>query len=216
MARFNIHFSLLAFAVCLGSVQAGFAAPSVKRLGGGSIYTGTSSATAAKTAAKANSTRTAGRTASIRTIGMGGKINSTAGATNNANTARLSVGKYLHTAGVNAGIIKPVSSGTPSGSALDALSLRVDELESQMTTKVDDTVLNNYVTQTDIQNDYYTAEYIMNNYATKDSVETILDAISDLDTRLTAVESASGVVEPVSDWCIYGPAILVSLDPKCN
>lgn len=216
MAKLNTHFLRLMLIGCLVFVQAGFAAPSVKRLGGGSIYKGTNSAVNAKSDAK--TTGTAGRAASIRTIGMGGKIKPTTGGTNNTSAARLSVGKYLHNAGVSAGVIRPASpsSGTPSSAALDALSLRVDELESQMMTKVDDTILNDYVTQTELQDNYYTAEQITNNYAAKDSVETIIDAISDLNTRLTAVESASGVVDPVSDWCVYGPVILVSLDPKCN
>ncbi len=152
MTKSNAHFLWLVLVVCLGCIPDAIAAPSVKRLGGGNIYTGTTSAVNAKSVAKVDSVGTAGRASSIRATG-GGTIKPTIGTTtttNNANKARLSVGKYLHGAGTKAGIIKPIGSTTPDTAGLNDISARIDYLENQVNNKLDNDALNNYYAKSEV------------------------------------------------------------------
>lgn len=157
MMKINAFFVLLfAFGFCSNA----FAAPSVKRLGVGNSYTGTTNAANAQygnfirnTGTNTN-TKTAGRTAAVRSVGTGqlktANVGKTTAATNNADTARLSVGKYLHTSGVKSGIIKPIGSVTPDDTGLNEMSARIDYLENQVNNKLDKDVLNGYYDKNEV------------------------------------------------------------------
>lgn len=206
MKKKYIHFSLIACALCVGFLSTAIAAPSVKRLGGKNTYAGTTSAVSAKigrvgTNVKANS---GSRLSSVRTNRLTNKTSSVKSATSEtaANTARLSVGQYLHNAGVVSGKIKPISGSSGSSitpSEISDLTVRVENLEINKADKND--IENNYVTKNEIQNNYYTTEEITNNYATKTEVDSVSDTISNIDTRLSAVEQAGGsTTNTVNNW----------------
>lgn len=205
MNKKHIHFSLIACALCVGFLSTAIAAPSVKRLGGKNTYTGATSAVSAKTgkigtSVKANS---GSRLSSVRTNRLTNKTSSIKSATSEtaANTARLSVGQYLHNAGVVSGKIKPISGSSGSSitpSEISDLTVRVENLEINKADKND--IENNYVTKNEIQNNYYTTEEITNNYATKTEVNNVSDTVSGIDERLTAVENSSSGANTVDDW----------------
>ena len=198
MNKFSIHFCAV-FALCLFSADV-FAAPSVKRLGGANTYSGTANAVSAKTGTVPNA---GARTASAKTVGrmVAAKPvaanKAVAGDTNaNAtNTARLSVGKYLHAAAVNSGAIKPTSAVTPTISAFDELSARVSELENQLANKADSADLNNYYSKTDIENNYSTTEQIANDYSTKAELTTVQNTVSELNTTVNNIESGTKIFD---------------------
>lgn len=148
MSKFDIRFSFVISVLCVCICSYAFAAPSVKRLGGANTYKGTVSAASAKSGMVA---RTAGRSASARTLSQKKaatvKSVSTGGA---SNAARLSVGKYLHNAGVNAGLINKTTTIAPSTASVNELILRMDGLESQINDKADTSVLNNYYNKIEI------------------------------------------------------------------
>lgn len=202
MNKKHIHFSLIACALCAGVLSDAFAAPSVKRLGGMNTYTGTSGAVSAK--ANANSTTNSGsRLSSVRTNRSTNKTTSIKPTTSGtaANASRLSVGQYLHNAGVVSGKIKPISGSsgssiTPSG--IDDIRNDIADLRNLIT--------NTYVTKTEIQNNYYTTEQINNTYATKTEVNTVSDKVSGIDERLTAVENSSSSANTVDDWNANKPS----------
>ena len=206
MKKKYIHFSLIACALCVGFLSTAIAAPSVKRLGGKNTYTGATSAVSAKTGKFGTSVKTnsGSRLSSVRTNRLTNKTSSVKSATSEtaANTARLSVGQYLHNAGVVSGKIKPISSSSGSSitpSEISDLTVRVENLEINKADKND--IENNYVTKNEIQNNYYTTEEITNNYATKTEVDSVSDTISNIDTRLSAVEQAGGsTTNTVNNW----------------
>lgn len=237
MAKININFSLLAVAVCLGFAQDAFSAPSVKRLGMGNSYAGISNAVAAKSGSVGRNTGTTGvRAASVRNVG-GGTVKSTTSSktssvSNNANASRLSVGKYLHVAGVKDGIIKPAGSGTPGNSGINTNNYYTKE-ETYTKQEIDAKfgtlpALDNYYTKDEINttiNNYYTKDEIDTYrdgldglYATKTSVETLntdVNGNGGLAERVTALENGHVAGESASDWCDEGPSWMVATDPNC-
>lgn len=206
MNKKYIHFSLIACALCVGFLSTAIAAPSVKRLGGMNAYAGTSGAVSAKTGKIGTSVKTnsGSRLSSVRTNRLTNKTSSVKSATSEtaANTARLSVGQYLHNAGVVSGKIKPISGSSGSSitpSEISDLTLRIENLENNKADKND--IENNYVTKSEIQNNYYTTEEITNNYVTKTEMNDISDTVSNIDTRLTVVEQTTGSsAGTVDDW----------------
>lgn len=209
MNKKHIRFSLITCALCLGFLSDAVAAPSVKRLGGTNTYTGTSGAVSAKSG-NITKTNSGSRLSSVRTNRLSNTKNTTSVKTTTsgavANTSRLSVGKYLHSAGVDTGKIKPISSGSSvTPSELDAYAKKdevytKDEIDAKdYLTQTD--VENTYVTKTEIQNNYYTTEQITNNYATKTEMNDMSDTVSGIDERLTVVEQATGSsAGTVNDW----------------
>ena len=97
---------------CAFAVSQAYSAPSVKKLGGMNSVAGIGGVASVKSDALNNV-----RSASVRAVKplnnakpvITTKANNSGGAVDNVNTARLSVGKYLHNAGTNAGLIKPVT-----------------------------------------------------------------------------------------------------------
>lgn len=226
MNKKHIRFSLITCALCLGFLSDAVAAPSVKRLGGMNTYTGTSDAVSAKSG-NITKTNSGSRSSSVRTnrlTNTKGTVSTKTTASNaKANTSRLSVGQYLHSAGVNAGKIKPVSSGSSvTPSEVSDLTLRIENLENNKADKGDyytkdeidnknyltqTDVENTYVTKTEIQNNYYTTEQITNNYATKTEMNDMSDTVSNIDSRLTVVEQTAGSsAGTVDDWKTQGPS----------
>lgn len=206
MKKKYIHFSLIACALCVGFLSTAIAAPSVKRFGGKNTYTGATSAVSAKTGKVGIGVKTnsGSRLSSVRTNRLTNKTSSVKSATSEtaANTARLSVGQYLHNAGVVSGKIKPISGSSGSSitpSEISDLTVRVENLEINKADKND--IENNYVTKNEIQNNYYTTEEITNNYVTKTEMNDISDTVSNIDTRLSAVEQAGGpTTNTVNNW----------------
>lgn len=212
MKKKYIHFSLIACALCVGFLSTAIAAPSVKRLGGKNTYTGATSAVSAKTGKIGTSVKTnsGSRLSSVRTNRLTNKTSSVKSATSEtaANTSRLSVGQYLHNAGVVSGKIKPISGSSGSSitpSEISDLTVRVENLENNKADKND--IENNYVTKSEIQNNYYTTEEITNNYVTKTEMNDISDTVSNIDTRLTVVEQTTGSsAGTVDDWNANKPS----------
>ena len=98
---------------CAFAVSQAYSAPSVKKLGGVNSVAGIGGVASVKSDALNNV-----RSASVRAVKPLNNVkpvittkanNSGGAAVDNVNTARLSVGKYLHNAGTNAGLIKPVT-----------------------------------------------------------------------------------------------------------
>jgi len=97
---------------CAFAVSQAYSAPSVKKLGGMNSVAGIGGVASVKSDALNNV-----RSASVRAVKplnnakpvITTKANNSGGAVDNVNTARLSVGKYLHNAGTSAGLIKPVT-----------------------------------------------------------------------------------------------------------
>ncbi len=127
--------SKIALFVCVLDVLAvsqAYSAPSVKKLGGVGVVAGINSVPSAKTDTTKISSPVVGRAGTIRSVKT---VNTpvavstkTVASTNSASTARLSVGKYLHNAGTNAGLIKPVAtSNTTINNA------EFEEVENQVT-----------------------------------------------------------------------------------
>ena len=210
MNKKHIHFSLITCALCLGFLSDAVAAPSVKRLGGMNTYAGTSSAVSAKVG-NTTKTNSGSRLSSVRTnrlTNAKGTVSTKTTASNaKANTSRLSVGQYLHNAGVVSGKINkiPSSGSSITPSELDDYAKKdevytKDEIDAKnYLTQTD--VENTYVTKTEIQNNYYTTEQITNNYATKTEMNDMLDTVSNIDSRLTVVEQATGSsAGTVNDW----------------
>jgi hypothetical protein len=211
MKKKYIHFSLIACALCVGFLSTAIAAPSVKRLGGKNTYTGATSAVSAKTGKIGTSVKTnsGSRLSSVRTNRLinTNKTSSVKSSTSGiaANTSRLSVGQYLHNAGVVSGKIKPISGSSITPSEISDLTVRVENLEINKADKND--IENNYVTKNEIQNNYYTTEEITNNYATKTEVDSVSDTVSNIDTRLSAVEQTTGSsAGTVDDWNANKPS----------
>lgn len=208
MAKLNTHFVRLVLIGCLVFAQDGFAASSVKRFGTGNIYTGTSSAVTAKSDVKViKSGGTTGRASSVRTIGTG-KIKpatiKTTNSTGNTNTARLSVGKYLHSAGANRGIIKPVNNNSSGNSGLDGDYYTKSEIDATI----------NEI-KTNVEN--LTVVVSDENTGLLKRVETTETNVDGLTARVEDLENASGGGEhnTVSDWCDNLPTWLQN-DDNCN
>ena len=147
------------------------AVPSVKRLGGANTYTGAGAAASAKSGTIKSSGL---RSSSVRTNRVTGtKGTSSVKTTSNpsavANTSRLSVGKYLHTAGTNAGIIKPVSGSSITPSEISDLTVRIENLENTYITKSE--IQNNYYTKSDVDNSYVKQDDADNSYVTKTEIQ---------------------------------------------
>ena len=126
--------SFVCFCLTL-AVSSGWSAPSVKMLGGGNMLSGTSKAVSVKNNVQKTDSDVV-RTGSIRTVKpVSAKTVSDNKSVNDVNTARLSVGKYLHSAGVKEGKIKPinVSNSSVSNAEFDQLDEQVNQLNTQVT-----------------------------------------------------------------------------------
>jgi len=157
MNGLKLRFSLLVGVLCLVFAGDAFAVPSVKYLGAAKTQTGsvgTIPVQSAKTTTTAPKTQ---RLSSVRTVRSTVKptsIKQSTAFTGNS-TSRLSVGKYLHNAGVDANIIKKVYSPNPMPAGIE-LEERVLDLESKIDNyytkqEIDD---KNYMTKTDLANDW--------------------------------------------------------------
>lgn len=211
MKKKYIHFSLIACALCVGFLSTAIAAPSVKRFGGKNTYAGTTSAVSAKigrvgTNVKANS---GSRLSSVwpdhsTNTNKTSVVKTTKTGTNTVDAARLSVGQYLHNAGVVSGKIKPISSSSGSSitpSEVSDLTLRIENLENNKADKDD------YYTKDEIDNkNYLTQADAETNYATKTETNNISNTVSNIDNRLTAIEQTGGSgVSTVNNWAADKP-----------
>lgn len=219
MNRNFVRFVFTVGALCLGFLSDAVAAPSVKRLGGTNAYLGVNNAVSAKSGVSASkatdavartSSNRSNRLTSVKTVPVVKTISSSGV----SDTSRLSVGKYLHNAGQNAGIIKPVSGSTVNPAAaetVEELTGRVEVLEGKIETKAE-------------SGDYYTKQEIDDkNYVTKSELEeadyvnatdlnTVSNAASALSTslstlwgRVSRVEDALGAGEHLAkDWETQG------------
>ena len=114
MNKKYIRFSLIFGGLCLVLLSDAGAVPSVKRLGGANAYIGTSGAVSAKSGNYDKKTNNDARSASIRTNRISGRTGTTTNRpATKANTARLSVGKYLHQSGIDKNIIKKIHPRLP-------------------------------------------------------------------------------------------------------
>lgn len=126
---------ILFVCVCLIlSVLQGWAAPSIKMLGGSSLP-GAGKVVPVKNDNVQNVGSDNVRASSVRTIRPANtKPISDNKSVKDVNAARLSVGKYLHAAGVNTGKIKPINT---SGSSVSNAEIdRLDEEIVQLNAKV--------------------------------------------------------------------------------
>lgn len=186
MNKKYIHFSLIACALCVGFLSTAIAAPSVKRLGGMNTYAGTSGAVSAKTGkvgigVKTNSGSRMSSVSQYESLINTKKAVSVKNATSgtDSESSRLSVGQYLHNAGVVSGKIKPISGSSGSSitpSDVSDLTLRITNLENNKADKgdyytKDEIDASNYLTQTDVENNYVTKTEIENNYATTTEIQ---------------------------------------------
>lgn len=125
-------------------VLQGWAAPSVKMLGGGNTLPGVSKTTVVRSNSAQNPSSNNVRVSSVRTVKpIATKSVQNDKAVSGANVSRLSVGQYLHNAGVNTGKIKPINT---SGSSISNTEIdRLDEEIVQLNAKV--TELTNQLTE---------------------------------------------------------------------
>ena len=111
------------------SVLPAFAAPSVRKLGGTGAIAGVSGAVSAKTAVSHTDEPITPRSSSVRSVKTLGTNNNgaikPASNSNNVNVSRLSVGKYLHSAGVDTGKIKTITNN-------DIINTEVAEINNQL------------------------------------------------------------------------------------
>lgn len=138
------NISLICWCLVL-AVSSATAAPSVKMLGGNGVLPGTGKAAVVKMEPQKSESGIA-RTGSVRTIrGINSKTVANNNSVSEVNTSRLSVGKYLHQAGYDAGKIKPINtiSNTEVSVEVGEISQKVDNLETQVTN------LTNQVTELD-------------------------------------------------------------------
>lgn len=135
---------ILLICMCLVvPVLQGWAAPSVKMLGGNSLL-GSGKVMATKANNVQNAGLDNGRASSVRAIRpISAKTVSANKFSKDVNVSRLSVGQYLHNAGVNAGKIKQINT---SGSSISNTEInRLDEEIIQLNAKV--TELTNQLTE---------------------------------------------------------------------
>ena len=134
----NVCFSLIALLSVGGFAHTAWAVPAVKRLGvANNNYVQNNNVATPKNASLNSSNLS--RTSSIRTLGTAVKPANVAKPTKTADKSganiddrRLTVGKYIHTSGVNSGYIKPIGNTTePQVSSDDFVNLtdRVIQLE---------------------------------------------------------------------------------------
>lgn len=136
MNKKNVRFAFVVSMLCLGFLSDALAAPSVKRLGGAKTYVGTDKAVSAKSGvstktAIAGERISANQTGRAKTMGSVSGVKSVSGS-GFSDTSRLSVGKYLHNAGVSGGIIKPISVSTVTPAEVSNLTNRVENLETDL------------------------------------------------------------------------------------
>ena len=130
--------------LCAFVVSRAYSAPSVKKLGGVGVVAGINGVSSVKADTVKTSSPVVGRVGSLRsvkTVNVPTSVQAkTVTGTNNANTARLSIGKHLHTAGTNAGLIKPVATSNNTtinntefeefGNQITNLTNRIENLEN--------------------------------------------------------------------------------------
>lgn len=135
---------ILLICMCLVvPVLQGWAAPSVKMLGGNSLP-GMGKVVPVKSDNVQNAGLDNGRVSSVRAVRpVSAKPVSVNKSVKDVNVSRLSVGQYLHNAGVNVGKIKPINT---SGSSISNTEInRLDEEIVQLNAKV--TELTNQLTE---------------------------------------------------------------------
>ena len=202
---------------CAFAVSQAYSAPSVKKLGGMNSVAGIGGVASVKSDALNNV-----RSASVRAVKplnnakpvITTKANNSGSAIDNVNTARLSVGKYLHNAGQNAGIIKPVSGSTVNPAAaetVEELTGRVEVLEGKIETKAES---GDYYTKQEIDDKNYVTKSELEeaDYVTTTDLNTVSNAASALSTslstlwgRVSRVEDALGAGEHLAkDWETQG------------
>lgn len=132
MNKKNVRFAFVVSALCLGFLSDAVAAPSVKRLGGAKTYVGTDKAVSAKSGVSTKTAIAGERTSTIQTnrSKTAETVSGVKSVSGFSDTSRLSVGKYLHNAGVSAGIIKPISGSVVTPSEVSSLTNRIEYLET--------------------------------------------------------------------------------------
>lgn len=185
MSKFASRFLFVVCVLCLNCGLQAFAAPSVKKLGGANTYKGTVSAASAKTG---KISKTVGRPASAKTMNAKPTsiVKHATAIGNSPNTSRLSVGKYLHNAGVNAGIIKKWDTNVQTATATSDLSIRMDDLENQINDKADKDVLNNYYDKTEVDNKF------------SDVQQTLVELNNNINNNVVIIDSLTGDTIDVS------------------
>ena len=137
--------ALLIFMCSVLPVLQGWAAPSVKILGGNSLP-GMGKVMTVKNDNVPNVGSNSVRASSVRAVKSANiKPVSDNKAAKDVNVSRLSVGQYLHNAGVNTGKIKPIntSGSSVSNTELNSLDGKINQLDVQVTE------LTNQVTELD-------------------------------------------------------------------
>lgn len=208
----NAHFSLLAFVLCLVSVPDAMAAPSIKRFG-------TFEATPAKTGtttAKSKITSLPRTTSAVKLTGSTVKATDAIKAlkTTVPDTARLSVGKYLHKTGVVNKTI-PVNTGGISGADADDIRARMDRIESDYALKSEADAMKESIDALlervgaleesgipDLVGLTERVAEIENNYATKAEVNELSNTVTQLKQTVDAMTGVAGLAD---DWGSQGP-----------
>jgi len=198
MVGFNVHFFLTVLALCLVFVPDSFAVPSVRKLGAANVYTGTANASLAKSGLTGKVSSTGNRVSSVRALGLNtvkpATVANVQQKQGNTDVSRLSVGKYLHSAGVNAGIIKPIGSTTVNNTELDDLSIRIDAVENNIT--------NNYYDKQEIDDKIDTARQeivAQTNNLVQESVETATGGMAETVTDKVINKLATDIATK-PDW----------------
>lgn len=132
----KIKNALLVCGSLVLSLSSALAAPSVKMLGGGNSLPGIAKNTVVRNSSNQTSASSGVRVSSVRAAKpISAKIAQDNKTVSDVNVARLSVGKYLHNAGVNSGKIKPIntSGSSVSNTDIDELNEQINQLNTQVT-----------------------------------------------------------------------------------
>ena len=231
MGKNNMRFLSSLLVMAIFGVGVADAAPSVRMLGTSAARVG-NNATVVRanpnTDASSNNTQ---RLGTIRKVGTTATpvtvkkvANSTAAGANDADAARLSLGKYIHSTGVASGRITPVST-TPSAASQDFLSLvdRVNSLEGEVGNKQSMLIAGDGI---DLTNN--TVSVGENIAVLPNRMDDLADAVeekismSDLNTALTdyytageiddMIETAGGTVYSGGNGVVVGGGNNIGLD----
>lgn len=152
MSHNNILFSTVCALCMAGFTSSAMAVPTVKKLGatattsGNRVTTGVAATPRAANTLNTSKTSNNLRTPSVRlgaaaakpvTVSKVGTANQTNSAADNS---RLTIGKYIHTSGVNSGYIKPVGTASELKAQSDEIVNLIDRVEDLENNKQDNLV----------------------------------------------------------------------------
>lgn len=142
MHAFNFRLVFIVSALTFGIVADASAVPTVRKLGAGTSVSGSTTAVKASTSSGSTSSSLPSRASSVRAKGVStvkSQVKTTSAKTTSASdsAARLSVGKYIHGAGVSTGVIQPVATTNTNVSSDEVLNLtdRISSLENSVESK---------------------------------------------------------------------------------